>query len=144
MKHLTWILGLVFVFIVAGCNFGKKAQEEAEKAAEEALKAAEEAAAEEAAAEEEEAEEESPEEEEAEEEGPEMAVAKEDIDKAVAIYEVMHNEDLTTEAKDKKFKEALEENEWDKESFQKLIYDITQDPASRTYYNEQVGVADEG
>jgi hypothetical protein len=137
MRYLTWIVGLAFVFAVTGCNLKGKIEEEAEKAAEEAVKeAVEEAAGTEEAAEEEAAEEEAVEEE--AEEAVEMAVAKEDIDKAVEIYKIMHNEDLTVEAKDKKFKEILDENEWDKESFEKLIYDITQDPPSRTYYNENI------
>ena len=137
MKNLTWIVGLVFVFAASGCNMKQQLEEKAEEAAAEAIKeAVEEAAGE--AAEEEAAEEEAAEEEAAEEEGPEMAVAKEDIDQAVEIYKIMHNDDLTVEAKDKKFKEKLEENEWDKESFEGLIYEITQDPASRAYYNENI------
>jgi len=138
MRYVTWIVGLVFVLAVAGCNLKGKMEEEVEKAAEEAVKeAVQEAAGEETAAEEEAAEEETAEEE-AAEEAVEMAVPKEDIDKAVEIYAIMHNEDLTAEAKDKKFKEILDANEWDKESFEGLIYDITQDPPSRAYYNENI------
>jgi hypothetical protein len=136
MRYLTWIVGLAFVFAVTGCNLKGKMEEEVEKAAEEAIKeAVEEAAGTEEAAEEEAVEEEAEEE---AEEAVEMAVPQEDIDKAVEIYKIMHNEDLTVEAKDKKFKEILEENEWDKESFEGLIYDITQDPPSRAYYNENI------
>jgi hypothetical protein len=139
MKHLTWILCLAFVCALAGCNFKQKMEEQAEEAMkaaeEEAAKAVEEAAGEEAEEEEAEAEEA---EEEAEEEAADMAVDKEEIDKAVEIYKVMHDEDLTAEAKDRKFKEMLEENEWDKEDFEGLIYEITQDPASRAYYNENI------
>lgn len=139
MKHLTWIVGLVFVFALAGCNLKQKMEEKAQEAANEMVKAAEEEAvkaAEEAVGKAAEETEET--EEEAEEEGPAMAVAKEDIDKAVEIYKVMHDDDLTTEGKNKKYEELLAAAEWDKEGFQKLIYDITQDPASRTYYNEQI------
>ena len=137
MRNLTWIVGLVFVFAVSGCNLKQKVEEEAEKAAAEAIeKAVEEAVGEEAA--EEEATEEAAEEEAAEEEAVEMAVPKEDIDKAVEVYKIMHDEDTTVEAKNKKFTEILEANEWDKESFEGLIYEITQDPASRAYYNENI------
>ncbi len=138
MRNLTWIVGLVFVFAVSGCNLKQKMEEEAEKAATEAIKEAVEEAAGTEAAEKEATEEESAEEEAAEEEAPEMAVAKEDLDKAVEIYKIMHNDDLTVEAKNKKFNEMLEQNEWDKESFEGLIYEITQDPASRAYYNENI------
>ncbi|MBW2260400.1 MAG: hypothetical protein JRG91_00385 [Deltaproteobacteria bacterium] len=137
MKNLTWIVGLVFVLAVSGCNLKQKMEEKAEEAAAEAIKeAVEEAAG--TAAEEEAAEEEAAVEEADEEEADEMAVAKEDLDKAIEIYKIMHNDDLTVEAKDKKFKEMLEENDWDKESFEDIIYSITQDPPSRAYYNENI------
>ncbi len=136
MRNLTWIVGVVFVFAVSGCNLKQQIEDKAEEAAAEAIKEAVEEAA--GTAEEEAAEEEAAEEEAAEEEAAETAVSKEDLDKAVEIYKIMHNEDLTVEAKNKKFNEMLEENEWDKESFEGLIYSITQDSSSRAYYNENI------
>jgi pyruvate/2-oxoacid:ferredoxin oxidoreductase beta subunit len=142
MKHLTLLAGLAFVLALAGCNIKQKMEKEAEKAAEEMVKAAEEEAAKTVEATEEKEEEAAPEEEVAAEEGPEMAVAKEDIDKAIEIYKVLHDEDLTADAKKRKFDELLSAAEWQEDEYKEMIYQITQDPPSRVYYNEGIEADD--
>lgn len=138
MKHLIWIFCAALVGAVsAGCNvkqkMEQKAQEELDKAVEEAGKAAEEAV-EEAP----EATEEAVEEAEEAEEATEMAVAKEDIDKAAEIYMILHDEELSEDDAKAKVAEKLEEYEWDLEGYEKVTYEISLDPASRAYYQEQI------
>ncbi len=127
MKHLTMILGLAIVVLaVAGCDMLKKKAPEPVAPVEE-VKPVEPAPPPEAvkppapAA-----------------ETPQMAVAKEDIDRAVQIYKLMHDAAVEPAAKKEKYDGLLEEFVWDEDKFKQVIYDITNDPASRTYYNEQI------
>jgi exosome complex component RRP41 len=123
---------------------GLEAQKQMEKAVNEAVEEAVEEAAEEAAEVEEAAEEATEEaaEETAEEEASDMAVAKEDIDKAVELYKLIHdaepkNDKEEDEAK-AKVAEKLSEFEWEYEKYEEIQYEITKDPASRTYFQEQI------
>jgi hypothetical protein len=127
MKKYTLLLCLLAAFIFAsGCKLFKKEAPPPEPEPEEETAAVEE--------EEEEAEEEA-EEEEAEEE-EEMLVSKEDVEKAAKIYNVLHDDKLKDKAKGEEFKKLLEENEWDLEQYEQLIFDIGRDPKASALYKE--------
>jgi outer membrane murein-binding lipoprotein Lpp len=149
MKNLTWIVCAALVVATSsGCNLKDKVAEQTEQAAEEAMEqAAEEVeqAAEEAEQAAEEAEQAAEElEAEAEVEETEMAVDKEEIEKAAELYAIIHDEELSEEERMEKTEEMLEEFEWDMEAYKALQYDISQDPASRTYYAELTEGEQEG
>ena len=127
MKHLTMMMGLAIVVLAAaGCDMLKKKATEPTPPVEEGKP---------------------PEPTPPPEEGkppepvvetPQTAVPKEDIDRAVKVYKLMHDAAVEPAAKKEKYDGLLEEFGWDEDKFKQMIYDITNDPASRTYYNEQI------
>jgi predicted RecB family endonuclease len=131
MKHMGWIVCAVLVIIAStGCNLKKQMEDKAKEAVNEAVNEAVTEAVTEAAATEEAAEE-------AMEAESDMAVAKEDIDKVVEIYKILHAEDVSKPDAVKKTDEKLEEFGWDRDRYQEIQFEISKDPASRTYYQEQ-------
>ncbi len=132
MKHLTSIAcAILVVAVTAGCNIKEKMEKEAQLAAEEALKAAAEEVVKEAAVEP--APEPAPVAEEVK-----MAVAKEDIEHAADIYEILHDEALTKQDAVAKVKEKLGEFGWDQEKYEAIQYEISLCPNSRAYYKEKI------
>ena len=138
---LVFFVAVAFIF-ASGCKFFQKGEEAPPP--EEATEEKEDEAKEDEAKEEEEEEEEEEkkeeeakeeEEEEEEEEGEETLVAKEDIEHAAKIYNMLHT-DKKDKAKKKAFIALLEDVEWDLDKYQQIIFDIGRDPASATMYKE--------
>jgi len=129
MKHLTLILGLaIVVMAAAGCDMLKKKAPEPVVPIEEVKPPEPVAPVEEVKPPEPVA------------ETPQMAVPKENIDKAVKVYKLVHDATLEAAPKKVKYDGLLKEFGWDEDQFKQMIYDITNDPASRTYYNEQIAL----
>ena len=65
---------------------------------------------------------------------PEPAVPMADIDKAAGLYKVLNDAVLADEQKQEKAAALMAENGWTEESYQALLYDISQDAPSRAAY----------
>jgi hypothetical protein len=67
---------------------------------------------------------------------PEPAVARPEIEKAAALFKVLHDAALADDRKTETAAAQMEANGWTEESYQALLYDIAQDAPSRAVYVE--------